>query len=202
MIDEVNSQEYKDWNEAVQGLDQLKKFQDQWKASDKKIEDIWKSYRLLPLQPAYLIASHYQYEEGGWSLKTKWNLYVQFDKALHNNKSPGKISSSIASALETQQKIVVLQQMLAALEDKSKTLQDKVCAYKDLKKDYPQLYQDILHKIEIAKGRSTSQEEIEVEISRQPDGCSKAVIKKMLYLYREGYPRLGDHFFKDLLNKK
>lgn len=196
MSDEVSSQYYKDCQEAFEGLDQLKKFQVECTASDKKIEEIWKSFRLLPLQTAYLIASHYHYGQWGWSLKTKWDLYILFDKILHAYKNPKNITAAIASALETQQKFVVLQHVFATLEDKSKTREAKAFAVDDLKKNHPHLFKEILHNIGIAKGRPLYQHEIEAEIAEHPNGCGQGVIKEMLHLYREGYPILGDAFLR------
>jgi hypothetical protein len=202
MTSKVDDQEYDKWHKDTQNLDLLRSFRDQWNASDKKIDAIWTSFRLLPSKIAYLIASHYHYDQIGWSLRTKWKLYTQFDKKLCKNENPGKVTSSINSAVEAQQKIVVLQKTFATLQDNSKTLQDKSHAYEVLKTDHPLLYQDILHKIQVVKGRPATPVAAEVEMTKQPNGCDKAVIKQMLYLLREGHPKPGDHFFKDLLKKK
>jgi hypothetical protein len=155
---------------------------------------------LLPLKVAYLIASHYHYDIVGWSLTTKWKLYTKFDKKLLKNEDPGRISSSINSAVEVQQKIVGLQKVVATLKDTSKTRQDKAHAYENLNKDHPLVYRDVIHKIQITKCPKFERK-AEFEIKEQPDGCSKIVIEELLDLYRKGYREVGDHMFKDLIKK-
>lgn len=195
MIDEVNTPEWAAWQEATYNLEQLEKFHAEWNAPDKKIEEIWKSYRLLPLQPAYLIASHYRYHRWGWSVTTKWNLYVQFETALSNQENSAKISSSIVSAVQTQRKIVALQKIFATLKDRTKTAEDKTRVYQELKQENQHLYQEIAHKISVAKDRFIYPD----KATRRPkEGYTQAVIRKMLFLYNEGHPTLDDHFFIDL----
>ena len=81
--------------------------------------------------------------------------------------------------------------------------QQLYCAYQALKTEDAKLYQDVLHKIWVAKGKSSQQKETEVEISQQPDGpYSKGVVEKMLFLYKEGFPILDDHSFENLIREK
>jgi|GEM_PF-1982715 len=201
MANKVGNREYNKLDRDTQNLNQLRNFRDQWNAPDKKIRDIWTSFRLLPLKAAYLIASHYLYDQFGWSTKTKWKLYARFDKKLLKNEAPEKISSSIDSAVWTQRKIIGLQKVVATLEDKSKTSQEKTHAYEDLKTNEPVVYHEVIHKIMVAK-RPISPSEAIAEINQQPDGCSGDVIKLMLRLYREGHREAGDHFFKKIRLRK
>ncbi|HEX4839870.1 MAG TPA: hypothetical protein VFU89_05465 [Rhabdochlamydiaceae bacterium] len=206
MTNKVGNREYNRLEKDVEGLNQLKGFRDQWRSSDKTIRGIWTSFRLLPLKVAYLIASHYHYVQFDWSATkldwstlTKWKLYARFDKKLLKNEDPERISSSIDSAVWTQRKIVGLQKVVATLEDKSKTLQDKTHAYKDLETNEPTIYRSVLHKILIAKKTPIRSPSLaEAEINQQPDGCSGDVVKEMLSLYRRGHPRAEDRFFKRL----
>lgn len=197
MTNKVGNREYNRLNKDIEGLNQLEGFQKQWRSLDKTIQGIWTSFRLLPLKAAYLIASHYLYDQFGWSTKTKWKLYARFDKKLLKNEAPEKISSSIDSAVSTQRKIIGLQKVVATLEDKSKTSQEKTHAYEDLKINEPVVYHDVIHKIMVAK-RPISPSEAIAEINQQPDGCSGDVIKLMLRLYREGHREAEDHFFKKI----
>lgn len=197
-ISEVSTQE---WVESTQAVKSLEQFRDQWKEPTQKIEEIWKSFRLLPLGPAYLIASHYQYDQPAWILTTKWDLFTRFDKVLRNKENPAQISSSIASAIKTQQRIAALQKTLASLKD-SQTTHDKTHVYHNLQLNNPELYKEILHKVWIAQGKPAKQEGAEIEISkRSRDIYSKAVMERMLSLYQDGYRNLKDHFFENLLKK-
>jgi len=189
MTNKIDAEVWLDWKESVQGLNQLEEFSCLWQ-SNKKTDEVWTSFRLLPLNSAYLIASHYSYDQFGWSIKTKWSLYTQFDKALQNREDPNKISSSIATAIETQRKIVALEKVFAILKDRSKTLKDKACAYQDL------------NKIWVAKGKPSDKNVAELEMSQQPAGpYNKAVVEKMLSVYKDGYV-MGDHFFENLVIEK
>ena len=202
-MDEVSTSEWLDWRASVYELEELDKFYTQWKASQCDLQKIWENFRLLPLQPAYLIASHYQYDQSGWILKTKWSIFNHFDRALSRGENLAKISSSICSAIETQRKIVALHKIFATLKDPSKTLQHRVDAFQELKIQNRDLYRDMIHKIWIAQNRLISKEKAKSEILQQSQtSYSHAVIKKMIYLFNEGYPVLNDCFFENFVDKK
>ena len=177
---------------SVNELEKLEQFSTDWNASETKMEEVWKQYRLLPLNAAYLIASHYHYDRFGWSITTKWNLYKQFDQLLIEGKETETISASIASAIQTQQKIVALEKVFAVIHDDTKTLQDQACALDELKNS--EVYQDLLHKLSVANATHV------VSIDPTTTLLHK-VIQEMLFLYREGYPTLDDHYFTKLSPK-
>lgn len=197
MINEVNTQEWLDFEEAVQDLDSLNKFAYQWNSTDKRMEDIWKSFRLLPLQSSYLIASHYFYDRWIWSFKTGWELFAKFDKCLKDKKDLNKISTSITSAIEVQQKIVSLQRVFATVKDKTKTTQDKVRVFQDLKYINNKLYQDMIHKIGSPIDGFLNNDTILQPNVLYTAAIEKAtkVVEKMLYLYKDGHPELEDCYF-------
>jgi hypothetical protein len=196
MINEISIEDFSAINDSIQELQALEKFHDQWQSNDKVVS-IWEAFRLLPMQSGYLIASHFYNRELGWGwfFHTKWDLYTKFDHLVKNEGVTYKISAAIHSALQTQKKIVTLEKAFHSFGRNEPALELKNHIFTKIKEENLELYHEITHNIWIARGKP---EQVDMETIETTELLSKAVIEKMLYYYKEGYPTLSDHLFEEL----
>jgi len=156
-------------------VNRIPDYQGKWKKAEenlKRLEELLlindpallrEKYRLLPLSPLYLVASHYTTDRIAWSVKTKWNLFKIFDKDMREGSNPEGVRSAITAAAACQRDIALLRKIFAAVMDPSKKTTDKSLVCSEVKQQCPSLYAQIKRCLWAANNNNPDLKDREVE---------------------------------------
>lgn len=162
--------------------------------------DLHRKYRLLAPSSMYLVASHFVKDSATvvWSLTTKWEMFKIFNKALTSvqNPVPEKMMTAIDAAILDQRKIARLKKLYAVLLDPGKQQSEKTSAYKRIEQEDKTFFNEIKHCIWAAHG---AKEDAGIDFSDRKidsepaDAKQVAVIKKMMWILKNGYSDCKEH---------
>ena len=192
-------EEYALVEQEASDLNQLSQFVEEWKKPNAEIKKLWERYRLLPLQQMYLIAAQYAQKQSpiSWAFTTRYTIITDFDNKLQFFRD-NMMTRALFAALKIQKNIVVLQYMFAILDDELKTCEEKQRIYTDLKTESPHLHEEVSKKLAFVLQVIGVQKNEKSEQELYSIACLKAVVKKILDLYRDGYSDFSNEFFKHL----
>lgn len=190
-LNEISQQELQIWDRSENVVKQLEKFRDDVQKTDAKIEEIWAKFRTLPGHAMYLIASHDRYEQWGWLGMTKWQIVKRFDIKLRTNQAD-KLLQTVNSAIETEKKIIALEKLYASLSNPSLDVNMKMKAMEGWAEQYRSapVGQEVADKLKFVTEAN--------EQRNRPPPQVDAIIKKMLFLYKEGHPSLHNIHFTNI----